>query len=77
MAMQNQAAIPPALLKIAGDRDHIKTVEFAKATSRATQTIRKHHALTGHCFGIRPRKVGTFLLWPVCEIAALLNGGAK
>lgn len=75
MATQNQALLPAALSKIAGGRDHIKTAEFAKATSRATQTIRKHHALTGHCFGIRPRKVGNFLLWPVTEIAALLSGG--
>lgn len=77
MATQIQTPIPPALSKIAGERDHIKTSEFAKATSRAAQTIRKHHATAGHAFGIRPRKVGNFLLWPVCEIAALLNGGAK
>ena len=48
--------------------------EFAKAINRASQTIRKNYCLTGECFGIKPVKVGKFLLWPVVRIAALLNG---
>lgn len=69
------ATVPPALAAIANGRGDIKTFEFAHITSRATQTILKNHSLTGECFGIRPVKVGKLLLWPVAEIAALLNGG--
>lgn len=73
MAMQNQAAIPPALAAMAGGRDHIRTAELAKVTNHATQTIRKNYATTGHCFGIRPCKVGNILLWPVAETAQILQ----
>lgn len=66
--------IPPSLAQTAQGRDHIQTAEFAKATNRAPQTIRKNYCLTGECFGIRPVKVGNRLLWPVVEVAALLNG---
>lgn len=55
----------------------LTTAEFARAVSRAPQTLRKNYCLTGECFGIRPVKVGNRLLWPVAEIAVLLNGGAK
>lgn len=75
MAMQTHINIPPALAEIAAGRDHIQTAEFAHATNRACQTIRKNYCLTGACFGIRPVKVGNRLLWPVAEIATLLNGG--
>lgn len=67
--------VPPALATIAAGRDHIKTDEFARAINRAGQTIRKNLCYTGHCFGIRPVKFGNKLLWPVAEIATLLNGG--
>jgi hypothetical protein len=69
-------SIPPGLAAIAAGRDLISTAEFAKSVTRATQTIRKNHCLQGECFGIRPVKFGNRLLWPVAEIAALLNGGA-
>lgn len=69
--------LPAALAAIAAGRDHIQTAEFARAVNRASQTIRKNLCITGHCFGIRPVKFGNRLLWPVVEIAALLNGGAK
>ncbi len=75
--MQQKIEIPPGLARIAGDRDHINTKEFAEVTEHEEQTVRKNHSVNGHCFGIRPRKVGDFLLWPVRETAALLNGGAK
>ena len=68
---------PPALAEISTGRDHIETFEFAHGISRASQTIRKSYCLTGQYLGIRPIKVGNRLLWPVSEIAALLNGGAK
>lgn len=74
--MRNETALPPALAAIASGRDHIKTAELAKVTNHATQTIRKNYSTTGHCFGIRPCKVGNILLWPVDSIAALLSGGA-
>jgi hypothetical protein len=66
--------IPAALAVIAAGRDHVVTEEFARAMNRANQTIRKNYCTTGSCFGIRPIKVGNRLLWPVVQIAALLNG---
>jgi hypothetical protein len=72
--MMIKTELPHALAAIAAGRDHINTGEFAHATDRANQTIRKNYCLTGECFGIRPIKFGNRLLWPVVEIAALLNG---
>lgn len=74
--MPNKIQNQTALAIIAAGRDHINTGEFAHATDRSSQTIRKNHCLTGECFGIRPIKFGNKLLWPVAEIAALLNGEA-
>lgn len=73
--MKAEIQTPPALAEIAAGRDHINTGEFAHATDRASQTIRKNYCLTGECFGIRPVKFGNKLLWPVAQIAALLAGG--
>jgi len=73
--MPIEITIPAALAEIAVGRDHIQTSEFARATNRACQTIRKNYCLTGECFGIRPIKFGNRLLWPVESVAALLNGG--
>lgn len=64
----------PELVAIANGRDYIKTAEFARATCRASQTIRKNYCLTGACFGIRPIKFGNRLLWSVADIAKLLSG---
>lgn len=75
--MLSKVDIPSALAEIAAGRDHIQTSEFARATNRADQTVRKNYCLTGHCFGIRPVKFGNRLLWPVASIAALLNGGQR
>lgn len=66
--------LPSALAAIAAGRDHITTEEYARATSRSPQTIRKNACLTGRCFGVTPLKCGNRLLWPVVQIAALLNG---
>ena len=68
--------IPPALAATAQGRDLVTTAEFAKATARASQTIRKNYCLHGECFGIRPVKIGNRLMWRVTDIAALLNGEA-
>ncbi len=66
--------IPPALAEISQGRDHLVTGEFARATGRRPQTVRKNYCQTGHCLGLVPLKVGKLLLWPVAGIAALLNG---
>ena len=66
-----------ALAGISNGRDFLTTAEFAKATNRADQTIRKNFCLTGECFGIRPIKIGSRLQWPVAEIARLLSGNSK
>jgi hypothetical protein len=71
---EKHPALPLALADIANGRDHIDTTEFGQVTIRAEQTIRKNHSQTGACFGIRPVKVGGKLLWPVAEIAAMLQG---
>jgi hypothetical protein len=75
MAMQNLQLVPPALAALAEGRDHLLTNDYASVTKHASQTIRKNYCLKGECFGIRPIKVGNRLLWPVAEIAKLLNGG--
>jgi hypothetical protein len=75
--MPSKVIIPDALAAIAAGRDHITTAEFAHATCRAPQTIRKNYCLTGECFGIRPVKTANILLWPVGPIAVLLKGSSK
>lgn len=77
MQAKINTSIPPALAQIAKGRDHILTAEYAHAVNRANQTVRKNYCLTGECFGIRPLKFGNRLLWPVAEIAALLNGEGR
>lgn len=72
--MQKIKSIPEALAEIAKGRDYILTSEFAKATNRASQTIRKNYCLRGECFGVRPLKFGNCLLWSVLHTSALLNG---
>ena len=54
-----------------GRRDYVTTEEFAESITRSTNTLRKNHCLNGHCYGIRPIKVGGRLLWSVKEIAKL------
>ena len=76
MATLQNITLPPALIAIAAGRDHITTAEFARALNKAPQTIRKNYSLTGECYGVRPVKVGNYLLWSVADTARLLNGGA-
>lgn len=63
---------PPALAAIAANRDYLDTTEFASAINRTGQTIRKNLCVRGHAYGIRPKRVGGRLLWPVSEVARLL-----
>ena len=66
--------IPIGLAAIAGNRDLITTSEFANILNIASQTVRKNYGLTGDCYGIRPTKIGSKLLWPVQTIAKKLRG---
>lgn len=75
--MNKEIKPTPSLATIAAGRDYITTAEFAHATNRESQTIRKNHCITGECFGIRPIKFGNRLLWSVSQISALLTGGEK
>lgn len=67
--------MPPELARIAQGRDHLDTAEYGRAITRTGQTIRKNLCIQGHAYGIRPLKVGGRLLWPVAEVAKLLQGG--
>ena len=72
--MEN-VSIPKELAYMAQGRDLVTTAEFAKATARASNTIRKNHCLQGECFGIRPVKIGGRLMWRVIDVAKVINGG--
>lgn len=74
--MRVETTMPPGLAAVANGRDHIRTAEMARAFSAANQTVRKHHSQHGDFYGVKPVKVGKQLLWPVAEIAAVLNGRA-
>jgi hypothetical protein len=69
--------LPPNLSEISAGRDHINTCEFATVFDKSRQTIRKNYCIQGHCYGIRPIKVGNALLWPVESIAVLLKEGGR
>lgn len=71
--MAMRTSLPPALAEIAAGRDHVLTPEFGRAINRAEQTIRKAYCHNGEAYGIRPVKIGNRLLWPVADIAALLQ----
>lgn len=72
--MRTTNTLHPALATISAGRDHIQTEEFARAIGRKCPTIRKSYCLTGHYFGVKPIKFGNRLLWPVADVAALLDG---
>lgn len=52
----------------------LTTPEFAGAFKVAAQTVRKNYCLTGHCYGIKPIKIGNRLLWSASQVAKLLEG---
>jgi hypothetical protein len=56
-------------------RQSVTTAQAAKALNRAPQTLRKWACLENG--PIRPIRINGRLAWPLDEIAALLNGGAK
>jgi hypothetical protein len=66
----------PSLKDLAAERDHITTAEFARTFCVKAQTVRKNYCLDGHCFDIRPIKVGNRLLWPVAAVSTRLSGEA-
>ena len=72
--MMNEANALTELYRIAQGRDYLPTPDFAKTFSKSPSTVRKNLCLTGHCYGIKAVKVGGRLLFPVSEIAKLLNG---
>jgi predicted transcriptional regulator len=61
------------LVAMAGGRDFINTEEFARVMNLATATIYKNHSLHGEVCGIRPRKVGKFLMWPMAAVAQVFG----
>ncbi len=69
--------VPPALAKLARGRDLITTREFAFVTNVEQQTVRKNLSSHGHCFGIKPTKIGNKNNFPVAETALLLQGEQK
>lgn len=75
--MAQNVSIPHNLAELAKGRDHIQTNEIATVTNHRPQTVRKSYCMTGAYLGIRPLKLGNRLLWPVADIAKLLNGGAQ
>ncbi|OQW40474.1 MAG: hypothetical protein A4S08_04600 [Proteobacteria bacterium SG_bin4] len=74
--MMQTVSIPQNLAEISKGRDHILTDEIAIVTNHRPQTVRKSYCMTGSYFGVRPVKLGNRLLWPVADVAKLLNGGA-
>lgn len=54
----------------------LTTQEFAEALKCSPKTVRKNYNQTSHCYGIIPLKIGARLLWPISEVAKLLNGEA-
>jgi hypothetical protein len=62
---------------IAAGRDYINTPEFARAIGMTSQTVRKNHHLFGSCYGIKPRKIGNRLCWPVAKVAQLIRRGER
>ena len=75
--MMQTVSIADQLAKIAAGRLHIQTDEIARVTNHRPQTVRKSYCMTGAYFGVRPLKLGNRLLWPVADIAKLLNGGGE
>ncbi|CAM3613225.1 hypothetical protein B0G85_0475 [Polynucleobacter brandtiae] len=59
---------------ISAESRQLTTNEFANAFRITCQTVRKNHCLFGHCYGIRPIKVGNKLLWPSQNVVEMLEG---
>lgn len=63
----------PGLSAIAGHRDLITTPELAKILNVSPQMIRKNYCLSGHCYGLKPVKLGNKLLWTVQSITQVMQ----
>jgi len=74
--MNQVNVIPAKLQEVAGTRDLITTAETATALNKARQTLLKEFCLKGSVYGIVPKKIGGRLLFPVSQVAKLLNGEA-
>jgi hypothetical protein len=72
-----QTVIPKGLALLAAGSDYVPTYVFGTVFSCSPQTARKEHCLNGHCYGIRPIKVGNKLLWPVESIARAIAEASK
>ena len=69
-------SIPDGLAKLADGRDLIGTSEISKAVNVSPKTILKHLHLNGHFYGIQPVKIGKGWLFPIHEIARLIQNGS-
>lgn len=58
-------------------RELLTTEEFAQSVRNKPQTVRKNYCLAGHCYGIKPVKIGGRLLWPSESVAQLLSGSKE
>lgn len=63
--------------EIHSNNTHWDTAEFATQLHRSPQTIRRLVSEKGEAYGVRPIKIGNKLLWPIADVKALLEGGAK
>jgi hypothetical protein len=54
----------------------LTTPEFASSLKVSPQTVRKNYCLSGHCYGIKPIKIGNRLLWSASQVSKLLAGAA-
>ena len=76
--MTKTALLPPTLARLAAlGFDHLITSELAQHLRCASQTIRKAYSSDGNYLGIRPRKVGNRLLWPIDQVGQVLVGGSQ
>lgn len=62
------------LQKLANGRDLITTEELAIVFNAKPQTIRKNYCEKKECYGIKPLKFGSRLLWKVSDIEKTING---
>ncbi len=71
--MNQLTNLPRGLSAVAGNRDLINTVEFAKVFNVQPQTVRKNYSIEGEVYGLKPIKIGNRLLWSVQQIAEKLK----
>lgn len=67
--------IPEHLAAISQGRDFLKTSEFGHIIRLSNSGVRWNYKRTGSVCGVKPVQMGTRLLWPVSQIAEMLNKG--